>query len=124
MKTTLIVEDDKPMARAIQLKLTDVGVESVVAYDGREALEVLKEQQIDLILLDILMPKMNGLKFLEELAKRNISIPVIVISNLSHEDDVKEAKRLGAMEYFVKADITLNQVVDKVTKVLDVQPVL
>lgn len=118
MKKVLIVEDDSPMARALTLKLGDVGLESVSASNGREALDVLEKETVDLILLDILMPKMNGLKFLEELAKKDISIPVIVTSNLSHEDDIKEAKRLGAVEYFVKADISLNKIVEKAQEVL------
>lgn len=120
MKKVLIVEDDSPMARALTLKLGDAGLDSVSAGNGHEALEVLEKETVDLILLDILMPKMNGLKFLEELAKRDITIPVIVTSNLSHEDDIKEAKRLGAVEYFVKADVSLNKIVEKTQEILGV----
>ncbi len=118
MHNVLIVEDDRPMARALELKLTEAGLACITASNGKEALERLDGSDVDIIILDILMPKMNGLKFLEELAKKNLSIPVIVTSNLSHDDDIKEAKRLGAVDYFIKAEITLNQIVDKIQEVL------
>ena len=76
-KKILIVEDEKPVAKALQLKLGRAGFESEVAFDGVDALEVLAKKNFDLIILDLVMPRMDGFEFLAELKNRKINIQVL-----------------------------------------------
>ena len=117
-KKILIVDDEKPVAKAFGLKLGRAGFESEVAFDGVDALEVLAKKNFDLILLDIIMPRMDGFEFLAELKNRNINIPVIVTSSLSQDEDEKRARDLGAIDYFVKSDTPISNIVEYVKKVL------
>ncbi|MCA9390183.1 response regulator [candidate division WWE3 bacterium] len=118
-KTVLVVEDERPLARALEMKLKEAGFEVDVMDNGKSALEAVSQKTFGLIILDILMPKMNGLKFLEEMVKKNIEIPVIVASNLSREDEIKEAKRLGAVDYFIKSETSLGDIVSIVEERLN-----
>lgn len=117
-KSLLIVEDEKPIAKALQLKLSHSGFDVEIATNGEEALQSMEKSKFDLILLDLIMPKMNGFDFLEELKKRKNTIPVIVSSNLSQEEDMKRVKSLGAVDYYVKSNVTIAQVVEKVNRYL------
>ncbi|HOX60779.1 MAG TPA: response regulator [Candidatus Magasanikbacteria bacterium] len=117
-KRILIAEDEKPMARALELKLTGAGFEVAVANDGEEAIATEKKFKPDLILLDLMMPKKDGFEVLADLKAEGSKTPVIVSSNLSQEDDFKRAKDLGAVDYFVKSDTPINQVVLNVKKAL------
>jgi DNA-binding response OmpR family regulator len=113
-KRILIAEDEKPMANALSLKLGSVGFEVTLVYDGESAISAVKTSPFDLILLDLVMPVKDGFYVLTELAKLKITTPVIVSSNLSQEEDIKRAKELGARDYFIKSDITLSEIVEKV----------
>lgn len=121
----LIVEDEKPIAKALQLKLAHSDFETDWAQNGEEALEILHKPniKIDLILLDLIMPKMNGFDFLEALKKEKKTIPVIVSSNLSQEEDMKRVHDLGAVDYYVKSNITIAQVVEKINTYLNAEHV-
>lgn len=113
-KRILIVEDEKPLARAMMLKLKDSGFIVKNAYDGIEALEILKKEKFDLILLDLIMPRMDGFGTLDEIKARGITTPVIITSNLSQEEDRQRAKEEGAVGFFIKADVALSSIVDQV----------
>ena len=117
-KKILIVEDEKPIAKAYMLKLGRAGFESETASDGVDALEVLAKKNFDLIILDLVMPRMDGFEFLAELKNRKINIPVIVTTSLSQEEDAKRAKDLGARDYFIKSDTPIADIVEHVKKVL------
>ena len=117
-KKILIAEDEKPMARALELKLNSAGFQAKAVYNGQEALDILKKEPFDLLLTDLIMPVMDGFKLLEELKKTGSKIPVIISTNLSQEEDKKRVMDLGAADYFVKADIPINDVVKKVKQVL------
>lgn len=110
-KRILIAEDEKPIARALELKLSGSGYEAVAAYNGEEAIEKMEEGEFDLVLLDLVMPKMDGFAVLGQMQANNKKIPVIVLSNLGQEEDIKRAKTLGAIDYFVKSNISLTEVV-------------
>ena len=90
------------------------------AYDGEEAIEKAKTMSPDLILLDLILPKVNGFKVLEQIKKDpDVShIPVIVLSNLGDDKDIKDSLRLGAVDYYVKAQHPLLEIVEIVTKFL------
>jgi two-component system alkaline phosphatase synthesis response regulator PhoP len=118
IKKILIVEDEKPMARALELKLNHSGFEAVVASDGEAALENLKKQKFDLILLDLMIPKIDGFEVMKAMKDNKDKTPIIVASNLGQEDDAQKAKSMGAKWYFVKSDTPINKIVDYIVGTL------
>lgn len=118
LKRVLIVEDEKPMARALELKLNHSGFETVIASDGEAALENLKKQKFDLVLLDLMIPKIDGFGVIKAMKENGDKTPVIVASNLGQEDDAQKAKTLGAKWYFVKSDTPINKIVDYIVGTL------
>lgn len=116
MAKLLIVEDDKYLASAYRVKLTKAGFEVQNAYDGEEALQVMTTYTPDLILLDIVMPKKDGFATLEEI-RQNPSwknIPVIITSNLGQKEDIDKGMNLGATDFIVKSDLSLNDLITKI----------
>lgn len=114
-KRILIVEDEKPLAHALKLKLTKAGYEAEIVENGVEALEYVKSSDVDFIFTDLIMPGMDGHTFLKEFATLKKDIPVVVLSNLSQPEDVDKCKSEGAREYMIKADTSL----DSISKYLD-----
>ncbi len=103
----LIVEDEKPIAHALQLKLASEGYRTYITSDGHEALNALSSQSFDGVLLDLIMPRKDGFAVLAEMKEKNNKIPIIILSNLGQESDKVRCKELGAAGYFVKADISI-----------------
>lgn len=114
----LLVEDDKPIATALKLKLEDSGYDVVYAEDGAIALDSLKDETFNLILLDLIMPNVDGFEVLEKMKEQNITTPVIILSNLGQDEDIKKAKELGAEDYFIKTDIDLKELIEYIKKQL------
>ena len=112
-KRVLIVDDEKPLARALELKLAYEGLDAKAVYNGNDAIAELKASKYDVVLLDLVMPKEDGFRVLQDIRTFNIKTLVIVSSNLSQEEDISRAKSLGAVDYFVKSDTTLADVVKK-----------
>ena len=110
-KTILIAEDEKPMAMIMERKLKLSGFEVIVVHDGEKAVAAITAGGIDLVLLDLIMPKMNGFAVMEEMKAKKIKIPVIVLSNLSQDEDEAKAKDLGAVAFFIKSNVSMEQVV-------------
>jgi DNA-binding response OmpR family regulator len=112
----LLIEDDKFLRRVLEKKLSAEGFEVVSAVDGDEALEKIISDKPGIILLDIILPKKSGFLVLENVKKdpELRKIPVLIISNLGQDEDVKKGLSLGAIEYFVKAKVSLDDVVKKV----------
>lgn len=117
-KKVLIAEDEKAYSRALVLKLNNSGFEAVSAANGEEALEALKSGEFDLLLCDLVMPKVNGFEVIESIKKQGLKLPVIVLSNLSQADDEKKARAMGASDFLAKSNITLAEVIAKVQSVL------
>lgn len=117
-KNILIVEDDEHISRVYDIKLSKEGIESSTARDGEEALVKIASEKPSLILLDLMIPKKDGFWVLEEIKKNPdfAKIPVIVLSNLGQQTDQDRALELGAEEYLVKVDTSIQDVVDKVKK--------
>lgn len=118
MKKILIVEDEKPLARVMSLKLNSAGFATTTVFSGEEALAIISKEVFDLIILDLVIPKVDGFSVLAHLNTSGIKTPVIVASNLSQSEDIEKAKNLGAVDYFVKSDITLVDIVSKVKQYL------
>ncbi len=119
-KRVLLVEDDEMLHTMYTQKFTREGYEVLSAYDGAEGVKVAQEQHPDIILLDIIMPKMDGFAALKKLKKDEAtsSIPVILLTNLGQEEDIRKGRELGAVDYFIKANHTPQEVVEKVKEVL------
>jgi len=115
-KRILIVEDERPLAHALDLKLQHVGWQTTVATDGKQALTLLQEQTFDVALLDLMMPQMDGFQVLTELQKQSGAPKIFVLSNLNQPEDEKRALELGAQKFFVKADTPLATIVEEVSK--------
>ncbi|TSC85714.1 MAG: hypothetical protein G01um101416_828 [Microgenomates group bacterium Gr01-1014_16] len=120
MKKILVAEDDKFLAAAYKAKLGKLGWEVRVAGDGAEALEILGEFVPDAILLDLVMPRMDGFAVLVELKKNPAwaKIPVLVASNLGQKEDIDRSRELGAVGYVVKADLSIDELVRKIEEAI------
>jgi DNA-binding response OmpR family regulator len=117
-KKVLVIEDEKPMARALEVKLQKAGLEAHTVNDGQEGLNTLEKEHYDLALLDIMMPVMNGWEVLSKVKEKGINTKIIITSNLSQDEDKKKAKDLGAVDFIVKSNSTLTAIVEKVKSLL------
>ena len=116
----LMAEDDKFISRAYKDGLTRAGFDITMAIDGNEAIALAKSELPDIILLDLIMPEKNGFETLEELKKmpETKNIPVIILSNLGQDTDIKQGKELGAVDYLIKSNYSMPEVVEKIKKYL------
>jgi len=117
-KKILLIEDEEIMIDLLQRKLTQEGYEISVTRDGEEGLKAMREVKPDLILLDIIMPKMGGFEVMEEMQKDKTlaKIPVIVISNSGQPVEIDRAQKLGAKDWLIKTEFDPQEVVEKVVK--------
>ena len=114
--TVLFIEDDPLLLKMYETKFKSEGLRVLAAQDGEEGLRLATTEKVDLIILDLMMPKLSGLDMLERLRQQNKgkSHVVIVLTNLTKEEEIKRAMDLGVKEYLVKADLTPNEVASKV----------
>ena len=116
--TILLVEDDPFLSSILQLKLDKENFKTIRVADGEEALNLLTEQGIkpDVILLDLILPKKNDFEVLETIRQDPTleKLPVIIISNLGQPSDIDRGKALGVIDYFVKAKLSVDELVNKV----------
>jgi len=124
--TILLVEDDPFLSSILQLKLDKENFKTIRAADGEEALNLLIEQGIkpDVILLDLILPKKNGFEVLETIRQDPTleKLPVIIISNLGQPSDIDRGKALGVIDYFVKAKLSVDELVNKVKEEIKSTP--
>lgn len=115
-KTILIVEDESLLGNLLKQRLEHEGFSVIWCKDGEEALDHLRSSRPDLILLDIILPKISGFELLETMqADPQIErAPVIITSNLGQDSDVSRGQSLGAIEYFVKAKVSIEELVDHI----------
>lgn len=121
----LLIEDDPFLSSVLRLKLEKESFKVIRAADGEEALHFLTEQEIkpDLILLDLILPKKNGFEVLETIRQDPLleKLPVIIISNLGQPSDIERGKALGIIDYFVKARLSVEELVNKVKQEVKVE---
>ena len=110
-KKILIIEDEKTLARALELTLTHAGFETKLAFNGEDGIELLQRGPYDLILLDLIMPKMDGFTVLTVLKAKKIRTPVLVLTNLNQQNDIKHAEKFGAKEFFIKSNTPISSIV-------------
>lgn len=120
MKTILIIEDERPLLTALSSKLSNAGFSILQATDGEMGLSMALEKHPDLILLDIVMPKMDGLTMLDMLRRDDWgkTVPIIVLTNLSDAAKFEESMRKNVFDYLIKTDWKIEDVVIKVKEKL------
>lgn len=120
-KTVLLAEDERSLRRAAEVALTRRGIRVLTATNGEEALELARAHHPDLILLDLLMPRMTGMQVLDALRgdDRTRHLRVLILSNSSRELEMEGAERLGVIDYWIKANVSLQELGDRVTALLE-----
>ncbi len=116
----VIVEDDEVLAQVLNNELEDAGFEVTQAFDGQSGLALVKSKRPNLVLLDLVLPKKHGFDVLGELKKSpdTKGIPVIILTLLGEDDDIKKGLKLGADDYIVKADHPVAEIIEKVKSFL------
>ena len=116
VKKILLVEDDPFLSSLLKNRLTKEGVEVTHAKDGEEALLSLKDNKPDLILLDLILPKKSGFEVMEGMRQdpQLQNAPIIIISNLGQPEDIQKGQELGAVEYFIKAKTSIEDLVNNI----------
>lgn len=115
----LIIEDETNLRKPLTLKLQAEGYEVEVADNGDQAIEVLRVQKdFSLIILDLIMPQVNGFEVLKRLKEQKYQIPILVLSNLGQAEDKDKIEYDMVRDYFVKSDVTIRDVVDKTRELL------
>jgi CheY-like chemotaxis protein len=116
--SVLVIEDDEFLVNAYRTKLTKDGFDVHFAADGQEAMKTLETLHPNVILLDLMLPNKDGFAVLEEIKKLSSlsKIPVIVASNLSQKEDIERCKKLGAHDFVVKSELSLDDIVAKIHK--------
>ncbi|MGF7228741.1 MAG: response regulator [Candidatus Saccharibacteria bacterium] len=115
-KRVLIVEDEKPLAHALQLKLEHEGFAVTAVSNGQECLDILTTERFDVLLLDLIMPILDGFQVLERLQALPTRPVTFVLSNLSQHEDEERVLQLGARKFFIKSDTPLTTIVEEVKK--------
>jgi len=118
MSKVLLVEDDPFLSSLLKNRLQKEGLEVTLAKDGEEALNSLKSGKQDLILLDLILPKKSGFEVMEEMRAdpqmQFQELPIIIISNLGQPEDISRGQALGAIEYFIKAKTSIDELIEKI----------
>jgi len=119
-KTILIIEDDKFLRELIAQKLIKEGYEASEAVDGEEGLKKIKEVKPDLVLLDLILPGIDGFEVLSKMREESTlsRIPVIILSNLGQKEDVEKGLKFGAVDYLIKAHFTPGEIIEKIKSAL------
>lgn len=123
-KKVLLVEDEQMLREIISMKLTKEGFTVVVALDGEAALKKVEEEMPDIVLLDIILPSIDGFEVLEKIRSNSnekvAKVPVIMLTNLGQDEDIAKARKLGIDDYLVKAYFNPDEISSKVKAVLHI----
>ena len=123
LQKILIIEDDKFLRELITQKFIKEGYDTLEAVDGEEGIKKIKEEKPDLILLDLILPGIDGFEVLTRMKNDPAveSIPVIILSNLGQREDVEKGLKLGAADYLIKAHFTPGEIIEKTKSILSKQ---
>lgn len=115
-KKILIVEDDRFFSMILKGRLEKEGFQVFQAFDGQEGLVIARQEVPDLIVLDLIMPKVSGFEFLQTIVSdpQLGAIPILVVSQLGQDSDVEKAKALGVREYYIKVQTSVEEFVERV----------
>lgn len=117
----LVAEDDQFYANLYRTKLEKEGFGVLVASNGTETLDLLRKNSPNLIILDLVMPEMDGFEVLKKLKEEKDlrDVPVIILSNLGQPEDIERAKALGVFKYIIKSNVSIHQMVESVEEALE-----
>jgi len=120
MKKILIIEDEEVLVNMYETKFTSEGYQVLKAANGEDGLLIAQKEKPDMILLDVILPKMDGFMVLKKIKEDPTikDIPVILLTNLGQDEDINKGKEDGASAYLVKANLTPSEVIDKVKGIL------
>jgi len=115
-KKIMIIEDDRFLSSLMKARLEKEGFVVTQAFDGEEAMEMLKQDIPSLIILDLIMPKVTGFEVLQmiSITPQLEKVPVVIVSNLAQDSDIEKAQQLGAKEYFVKVRVSIDELIEKI----------
>lgn len=121
-KKILIVEDDVQISKVYEIQLKKEGFQTVTAHNGEDAIKMLIDENPDLVTLDLMIPKKDGFEVLEDIRDnhKDIKIPIVVISNLGQAGDKERVLSLGATEFLVKTDHSIQEIMNKIKGYLNV----
>lgn len=119
-KTILIIEDDKFLRELIAQKLSKEGYNTSEAVDGEEGIKKIQQEKPNLVLLDLILPGIDGFEVLSKMQQDPLlaQIPVIILSNLGQKEDVEKGLKLGAVDYLIKAHFTPGEIIEKIKSAL------
>lgn len=115
-KKILVIEDEQPIARAMYLRFNRAGFEVTNAMNGSEGLAFMEKDHFDLILLDLVMPQLDGFAVLTVMKEKHNTTPVFVTSNLSQPEDEKRVRELGAEDFIIKSNTPIPEMVERVSQ--------
>lgn len=115
-KKIMIVEDDKFLLKAYEIKFKQSNFDVILAMDGISGLELAEKEEPSLIILDLMLPRMNGFEFLKKIKadERLKDIPIVAVSNLGQKNDCERAVKLGAKEFLIKTNYSLEEIIKKI----------
>jgi two-component system, OmpR family, alkaline phosphatase synthesis response regulator PhoP len=111
-KKVLIVEDDKDFRFILQINFSKEGFSVVTAENGEEGLSLVEKEKPDLIILDILMPTMDGIEMAKQVKQKGINIPIVFLTNMSDIDHISQAQEIVLSDYIIKSDVSVDKIVE------------
>lgn len=119
-KKIMVIEDDRFLSSLIKARLEKDGFRVLQAFDGEEAIKALKQEKPNLVILDLVMPKVTGFEVLQTISilPGFENMPVVILSNLAQDSDIEKARQLGAKEYFVKVKISIDDLIGKIKSLI------
>ena len=115
-KTVMLIEDDQFLSSLMKARLEKEGFATLQEFDGEEAVQALKQERPDIVILDLIMPKVSGFEVLQTISitPQLANVPVVILSNLAQDSDIEKARQLGAKEYFVKVKVSIDDLVGRI----------
>ena len=114
----LVVEDEKPISRVLNIKLEQKGYNVTVVRNGKDALRTFEEERVDGVLLDLILPEQDGFETLKQIREQDQNVPVVILSNLGQPEDRERVEKYGIEKYYVKADISLHTLVEEISEMI------
>lgn len=118
-KKIVIIEDDKILLKALNVELLGVGFDVVSAVDGEAGFKLVKKEIPDLVILDLILPKMNGFDVLAALKKDQATknIPIVILTNLGEDENRKKGMKMGATDYLIKSSVGIEEITIKINQI-------
>lgn len=118
-KKILVLEDEKALLKALCIKLENDGYVTIPCENGEDAVKAIEKRIFNLAILDLLVPRVDGFSVLRHLRERDTEIAIFIVSNLSQKEDIKRALDIGADKYFIKSNISLDDIANEAKKILE-----